>query len=112
MMGVSHYNLKSPTIKTTSSVLALTKIDDIFSEETPCIRCGKCVDRCPMRLMPLNLNRYSRDKDFESAERYHILDCMECGLCSYVCPSKRNLLHNIRLGKQAIIAIKRSQASK
>lgn len=111
MMGTAQYNLKPPTIKTTSSLLAFHKIDDIYSSETPCIRCGKCVDHCPMHLMPLNINRLSLAKNYELAEKYHILDCIECGLCSYICPSKRNLLHNIRVGKQAITAIKRAKKS-
>ena len=65
-----------------------------------------------MHLMPLNLNRFSIAKNYEMADRYHILDCIECGLCSYICPSKRNLLHNIRIGKQEVMAIKRSQGGK
>lgn len=112
MMGTAQYNLKPPTIKTTSSLLAFHNIHDIYSEETPCIRCGKCVEKCPMHLMPLNLNRFSIAKNYEMADRYHILDCIECGLCSYICPSKRNLLHNIRIGKQEVMAIKRSQGGK
>ncbi len=107
MMGLAQYNLKAPSVKTTSSILALENIDDIFSEETPCIRCSRCVTRCPMGLMPLNLNKYSQSKDYEAALDNNILDCIECGLCSYVCPSKRNLLHNIRIGKQASAALKR-----
>lgn len=109
MMGIAQYNLKPPTIKTTSSILALTNIDDIFSSETPCIRCGKCVERCPMRLMPVNLNKFALNKNYDMADKYNILDCMECGLCSFICPSKRNLLHNIRIAKQAVASIKRSQ---
>ena len=107
MMGIAQYNLKAPSIKTTSSLLALENIDDIFSSETPCIRCGKCVKYCPMQLMPLNLNKFAQSKDYEMAEKNNILDCIECGLCSYICPSKRNLLHNIRVGKQAVAALKR-----
>ena len=84
MMGTAQYNLKPPTVKTTSSVLAIADIDKVFSSETPCIRCGKCVSHCPMRLMPLNLNLFSRNKNYEMAEKYHITDCIECGLCSYM----------------------------
>ncbi len=112
MMGIAQYNLKPPTVKTTSSILAFKNIDDIYSSETPCIRCGKCVGHCPMQLMPLNINRFALSKNYEMAEKYNILDCIECGLCSYICPSKQNLLHNIRVGKQAIIAIKRSKQQK
>lgn len=109
MMGTAQYNLKPPTVKTTSSVLAIADIDKVFSSETPCIRCGKCVSHCPMRLMPLNLNLYSRNKNYEMAEKYNITDCIECGLCSYICPSKRNLLQHIRVGKQAVISMQRSR---
>ena len=109
MMGTAQYNLKPPTVKTTSSVLAIADIDKVFSSETPCIRCGKCVSHCPMRLMPLNLNLYSRNKNYDMAEKYNITDCIECGLCSYICPSKRNLLQHIRVGKQAVISMQRSR---
>ena len=109
MMGTAQYNLKPPTVKTTSSVLAIADIDKVFSSETPCIRCGKCVNHCPMRLMPLNLNLFSRNKNYEMAEKYHITDCIECGLCSYICPSKRNLLQHIRVGKQAVISMQKSR---
>ncbi len=109
MMGTAQYNLKPPTVKTTSSVLAIADIDKVFSSETPCIRCGKCVSHCPMRLMPLNLNLYSRNKNYDMAEKYHITDCIECGLCSYICPSKRNLLQHIRVGKQAVISMQKSR---
>ncbi len=109
MMGTAQYNLKPPTVKTTSSVLAIADIDKVFSSETPCIRCGKCVNHCPMHLMPLNLNLYSRNKNYDMAEKYHITDCIECGLCSYICPSKRNLLQHIRVGKQAVISMQRSR---
>ena len=65
-----------------------------------------------MHLMPLNLARFSEAENHEMAQRYHILDCMECGLCSYICPSKRNLLQSIRIGKQNVLAIKKSQGGK
>ena len=112
MMGIAQYNLKPTVIKTTSALLAFSKIDEIYSEQTPCIRCGKCVSHCPMHLMPLNLVRFSLSGNNEMADRYHILDCMECGLCSYICPSRRNLLQNIRIGKQNLIAFKKSQGGK
>ncbi len=112
MMGIAQYNLKPPAIKTTSSILAFNKVDDIYSTETPCIKCGKCVNYCPMHLMPLNINRFSLAKNYDMAEKNNILDCIECGLCSYICPSKRNLLHNIRIGKQAVASIRRARDAK
>ena len=96
MMGTAQYDTSVPVIKTTSSVLALTEIDEIYDEAAPCIRCGKCVAHCPMALMPNKLSELSLAKDTEGVVRYNILDCMQCGMCSYICPAKKNLLANIR----------------
>ncbi len=107
MMGISQYSIAPPVIKTTSSILALNEIGDNYDDYSPCIRCGKCVDNCPMHLMPLYLNKYSLSQDLEKCEEYNILDCIECGLCSYLCPGKQGLLHNIRVSKQKIIENRR-----
>lgn len=112
MMGLSQYSMDAPVIKTTSALLAFSEIQEIYNETLPCIRCGKCVDYCPMHLMPLNLARFSASDNLEMAEKYHITDCMECGLCSYVCPASRNPVQFIRIGKQAVIQKKRNQGGK
>jgi electron transport complex protein RnfC len=67
-----------------------------LSEEEPCIRCGRCVSHCPMHLMPMYIAEYGRIEDYKKAEKYDAVLCMECGTCSYVCPSGRDNLAFIR----------------
>jgi len=102
MMGIAQYTTDVPVIKTTSALLALSSSGDTYNEDLPCIRCGKCVEHCPMNLMPLYLNKYAVRGDYEMAEKYNIMDCIECGICSYLCPGMRSPLNNIRLAKQVI----------
>lgn len=107
MMGMAQYSLDVPVIKTTSCLLALSEVEIGYDQDSPCIRCGKCVDHCPMHLMPLYLSKFAAAGDLEKAEKYHILDCMECGVCSYLCPGKQSPLQNIRIAKQQILENKR-----
>lgn len=110
-MGTAQFNLTAPIIKTTSALIAFSHAPEVFSE-SPCIRCGKCVDHCPMHLMPLNISRFVSAENYEMAEKYHAADCIECGLCSYICPSNRNPVEFVRRAKQAIIAKKKQQGGK
>lgn len=103
MMGMAQYTLETPSIKTTSALLAFSDIAATYDSDTPCIKCGKCVSKCPMRLMPLYLSKYAKEGNLEMAEKYNVMDCIECGLCSYLCPGKQNPLQNIRMAKQQII---------
>ena len=112
MMGTAQFNLDVPVIKTTSAILALTKAETIYDEDTACIRCGKCVECCPMRLMPLYLNKFILEGNMEKAEKYNVMDCIECGLCSYLCPGMRNPLNNIRVTKQQILEQRRKNNGK
>ena len=109
MMGIAQFSLETPTIKTTSAILALTEVAEVYNPNTPCIRCGRCTKHCPMHLMPLYLSKYSKENDLEMCDKYHILDCIECGLCSYQCPAQQGLVQNIRVGKQKLIQKKRGQ---
>ncbi len=102
MMGMSQYNLDVPVTKTTSGLLALTKDELGSKEEAPCLRCGKCVEACPMGLIPLRLSKLVFDKNYEDAKKDGLLSCMECGSCAYTCPSDRNPVANIRRGKKAL----------
>ena len=67
-----------------------------------CIRCGKCVSVCPMRLQPVFLYQYERAGMLSELERAHILDCIECGCCAYICPGRLHLVQSFRAGKQRI----------
>ncbi len=102
MMGIAQYSLETSVIKNTNAILAFDKDQGDLPEEWPCIRCGKCVEACPMNLLPLELNRLVMADKFDDLDRYHVLDCIECGCCSYSCPSKRYLVQSIRIGKDAV----------
>ncbi|MCG8500953.1 MAG: electron transport complex subunit RsxC [Firmicutes bacterium] len=110
MMGIAQFSIDVPVVKGTSGLLAFTEKEVTLQPEGPCIRCGKCLDACPMNLLPLYLNAYAVKDDLDKAEAYHAADCIECGSCSYVCPAKRHLVQTIRVAKQTIIANKRAAA--
>lgn len=99
MTGFSQWTLEVPVIKGTSGIIALTKIEE---EIYPCLRCAKCVDACPMGLLPLELGNLAEQKRFDDAQRLYALDCIECGSCAYICPSRRPLVHLIRFAKAEI----------
>lgn len=112
MMGTALYDLDVPVIKTTSAIVALRKTEEIYSPDEACIRCARCVECCPMRLMPLYLNKYIKEGNLEAAEKYHVLDCIECGVCSYLCPGMQSPLNNIRVAKQKILENRRKNNGK
>ena len=100
MMGMAQCKTDVPIIKGTSGILALGAADVNAGEERPCIRCGRCVDACPMGLLPSMLSILGQRNLFQVAkEDYNLLDCVECGSCVYVCPAKRNIVHYVKLSK-------------
>ncbi len=99
MMGISQYTLEVPVIKGTSAILVLTRKETLFREEGACIKCSRCIDHCPIGLLPTTLARLAKKERWDSLKDYNIMDCIECGCCSYVCPSKIPLVHYIKLGK-------------
>ncbi|MGC8970584.1 MAG: electron transport complex subunit RsxC [bacterium] len=99
MTGVAQWSLEVPVIKGTSGIIALTNIEE---ETYPCLRCAKCVDACPMGLLPLELGNLAEQKRFDDAYRLYVLDCIECGSCAYICPSRRPLVHLIKFAKAEI----------
>jgi len=102
MMGTALFTTDLPVVKNCGSVLFFGKEDVEASPSLACIRCGRCVDACPMGLLPLQFGNLSESENYGTCENYHIFDCMECGTCTYVCPSKRQLVQYIRLAKQKI----------
>ena len=100
MMGKAVETLDVPVIKGTGSVLCLLKEDAV--KGTDCIRCGKCVEVCPMNLQPLYLYRYEKANDLSMLQKLNLMDCMECGCCSYTCPAKLPLVERFRAGKGAL----------
>ncbi len=100
MMGMAQVGLDVPIIKGTSGILVLAKSDIGGGKERGCIRCGRCVEVCPMGLAPYKFAVWGqRDNLDEAVKEGHVLDCAECGSCVYVCPAKRNLVHYIKLLK-------------
>ena len=99
MMGFAIRDLGTPITKGTSGIIALTEEDVESAAETACLRCGRCVDVCPVDLMPTRLALAARDKDWQLARRHYITACMECGCCAYVCPAGLPLVQLIRAGK-------------
>ncbi len=112
MMGVAQFDLSVPVVKGTSAILAFTKAEIEQKEDAPCIKCGKCVEKCPMGLMPLFLNAYARKGDLEKCLEYHIMDCIECGVCSYLCQCERHPSQAIKVAKQQITRNRRAQGGK
>ncbi len=107
MMGLSQPNADLPVIKGTSGILVLTDEDVFLAERAPCIRCAKCVDVCPVSLMPTLIAQAAEHELFNRAEKLHALDCFECGCCSYICPSKIPLVQLIRIAKAEIMKAKK-----
>ena len=104
MMGVAQPDLDVPVVKTTNSLLALLPETDSRKKikETACIKCGRCIDVCPMSLMPPNIEEAFTAKRIDKFEHYKINLCVECGSCAYVCPAKRPLVQAIQLSKDML----------
>ena len=102
MMGFAQKDLSVPVIKATNSILCLLKDLNGAADNPVCIRCGKCVEACPMRLQPLYLYRFEQAGDIKALERLNVLDCIECGCCAFTCPGKLPLVERFRRGKQLV----------
>ena len=104
MMGFAFTNHATPVTKGTSGITVLTHEEIRRVNRTVCVRCGRCVDVCPMNLVPTKIALASRFKDLNLARKYNIMACFECGSCAYVCPAGLPLVQNIRTGKALIAA--------
>ncbi len=100
MMGFALTSLEVPVTKGTSGIVALPEEEVMHVDKFgPCIRCGRCIEACPMGLMPFMLSILSEKGFYEDAKAYNLFDCFECGSCTYVCPSKRPIVQFVRLAK-------------
>lgn len=99
MMGISQPDMTSPVIKSTSGILFLSKSAAQTYEETVCINCAKCVDVCPVRLLPTRIMKNVKHNRPDELEGLNINDCIECGSCNYICPANIPLVHYIKQGK-------------
>ncbi len=108
MMGERLRHLDAPITKGSNGILAMRQ--QAREPESPCIRCGHCVQVCPVGLMPNELASHCRNDRFEESEAFNLFDCIECGACSYVCPAHIPLVHYFRYGKGQVAAIRRANA--
>ena len=99
MMGVAMDRIDVGIIKMNNAILALGKKEARTPMESQCIRCGHCITTCPMGLMPTTLDNMTRNRDIAGLESFHVLDCIECGCCTFACPAKRYLVQSLRTGK-------------
>lgn len=106
MMGLVQFDMNVPVNKATSGILVLTKSEVEEAEETNCLRCGMCVDVCPLNLVPTRLVRLIQMNRLEEVIKLNISLCMECGTCAFTCPASIPLVQWLKLGKQKAFAIK------
>ncbi len=111
MMGKALVNTDVPVTKGSSGILLMPSLESQRKEMRNCIRCAKCVNVCPMGLVPSFLMNVTENNAWDLAEKDRIVDCIECGSCSYVCPANRPLLDYIRLGKGKVMTIIRNRKS-
>jgi Na+-translocating ferredoxin:NAD+ oxidoreductase subunit C len=108
MMGFALFTLDTPIGKGSSGLLIMNKIEASKNEESTCLRCGRCVDVCPMNLVPSLIASNVRYNDIKSAEKYGAMDCIKCGSCAYVCPSHIKLIQWIDIAKIKISEMRSS----
>lgn len=104
MMGITLASDDVPVLKGTSGILVFNTAD--LAEEQDCIRCGRCIEACPMGLSPTRLNYHIKAGRLAQAKNEHLLDCIECGCCAFVCPAKIRLVHNFKYGKAELARTK------
>ena len=102
MMGAAQYDLAVPVIKGSNAVTILGIQNKYAVEASRCIRCGRCIDACPMHLMPVLMYQSTFSGDVEEMKSVNMLDCIECGCCAYSCPGSVPLVLSFRAAKQRI----------
>ena len=112
MMGIAQYDLSVPTIKGVNAVTVLGARNKYDVEDCHCLRCGKCIDACPMKLMPVLMYQALQTEDVQEMKANNIMDCIECGSCAYTCPASVPLVLGFRVAKQMIRNDAAKQAAK
>lgn len=105
MMGIAQHSLDVPIIKSTSGIIFFSQKELVKKENRVCCRCARCIDVCPARIMPAILGMAAEKERWDIAKDYDVFDCIECGLCSFICPAKRDLVHLIKYAKTRVKAI-------
>ena len=103
MMGQAMFSLDIPITKTSSALLGFIKDRAVEKKSSSCIRCGRCVDACPSRVIPQKLFEYSERFDSENFLALNGMECCECGCCAYVCPAKLNLTQSFKQMRKSIL---------
>lgn len=112
MMGIAQPTLACGTIKGNNALTCFSEKDNHEVAEPHCIRCGKCVDVCPMHLMPIFLHRAQKNGDLAKLEKGNVMDCIECGSCAYGCPAGIHLVQSFRTAKKMLRDAKAKEAAK
>lgn len=107
MMGVALFTLDVPITKISSAFLCMTKDEVAEHEPSPCIRCGRCVEACPSKLVPQKMLEYAERFDDEGFQALHGMECYECGSCTFVCPAKRRLTQSFKQTRRSIMDSRR-----
>ncbi|HUL31934.1 MAG TPA: electron transport complex subunit RsxC [Thermodesulfobacteriota bacterium] len=102
MMGMSQYTLDVPVIKGTSGITVLTKEEVSTKPYGPCIRCARCIDACPMKLQPSLIGVFIEKGHYQDAKDYNLMDCFECGSCTFVCPANRPIVQWVKKAKKEL----------
>ena len=103
MMGFVQSGLEAPIMKGSNGIIA---VNTDPSQAVACIKCGRCVDVCPMELKPLWFAKYADSENWEGMKQMNVMDCMECRCCEYICSSKIPLVTKIKAGKNAVRGMK------
>lgn len=110
MMGLAQWTDEVVVNKGTSGILVLQESGPW--EYGPCIRCGRCVEVCVIGLVPSLISVAMEMGDYDAADAENVLDCIECGCCTYVCPAKRPIVHWVKQAKSVLIPRKKAEAAK
>ena len=102
MMGAAQYDLTVTVIKGVNAITMLGKKNRYAVEDVRCLRCGKCIEACPMKLMPVLMYKAMQDNDLDALKDTNLMDCIECGSCAYVCPASVPLVLGFRAAKQVV----------
>ncbi|MDE7389587.1 MAG: electron transport complex subunit RsxC [Lachnospiraceae bacterium] len=102
MMGIALANDDVPIMKQNNAILAFTERDAVIQKTTDCIRCGRCVQSCPMGLVPTAIAGAVKRKDTDELNRQGVMVCMECGSCAFNCPAHRPIVQTMRMGKALV----------
>ena len=104
MTGMCLPNDQMPIFKSTNGIVVFNEKESKSKDESPCIHCGRCVAACPIGLNPYQIKVAADKSDFEAAKKLHVMDCILCGSCAYMCPSRRWLTPSFKFAKDHIAA--------